>query len=246
MTLENNDSRALEEWHEQDRAERITTIRRRAKQLFGKSFLLNNIGDREAEQIARQLLSTAASAFWNSEDTTFEELAHEELDQYGRWVRETFGCRLAFEDGVYYQRCPVAIAHKRVGMSIGFTARQTVCSICGDDISECDHRSNLLYEVQGGVGSSGYCPVCGGSECDEHSPQKTYKVAPIRIIIKADLHEVSVVRKPANPDARITSIPVDTSNLKEVLGASFQIGDAVNCDRCLNQCRGIEEIDSLR
>lgn len=236
---------ASKEWHEQHSLERIDKIRRNAKRLFDKSWLLNQIGDSEAEAAARGLLRVAASAFWNSEDTGLEQSTHEELDEYGRWVRETFGCYLAFEHRTYYQRCPVAIAHKRIGMSVGFTARTVLCSICGDDVSDCPHRSDTLYEVRGGVGPSGFCPVCGSSECQEHSAEENFRVPPIRIITRADLHEVSFVRKPAYADARLTSIPVDMKNLRDVLGPTFREGSAVSCDRCLRECRGIEELESL-
>ena len=236
---------ASNKWYMQRRLERINEIRRHARRLYGKSILLKQIGDQEAESAAQELLKTAASAFWNAEDTSLESLTHEELDQYGKWFRQNFKCHLRFEAGSYYQVCPVAIAHKRVGLSIGFTARITICSICGDDTSECPHRSDRLYEVPGGAGPSGYCTVCGGSDCQEHSPDEVYLTAPIRIITKADMHEVSIVRKPAQPDARMTKIPVDMGSLKNVLGNSFKVGYPVSCDRCLNPCRGIEEVASL-
>lgn len=243
--LPNDGGYASEAWYMQRRLERVNDIRRNAKRLYGKSVLLKQIGDKEAELAARKLLGVAASAFWNAEDTDLEVLAHEELDQYGKWVRSNFVCHLSFEGGTYYQTCPVAIAHKRMGLSIGFTARVAICSICGEDMSECIHRADRLYEVPGGAGPSGYCSVCGGSECQEHSPDEMFLVAPIRIVTEADLHEVSVVRKPAQPDARITKVPVDGNNLRSVLSPSFEVGDPVTCDRCLNACRGIEEISSL-
>jgi hypothetical protein len=245
--MANDEPSTADEWIKRHQIERIEDLRKQARRLYGKSVMLQNTGDKEGEVTARNMLATAASAFWNSEDTELEPVTHDEMDQYGRWVRECYGCWLAYEAGSYYQRCPIAIAHKRVGMSIGFTARSRICSICGEDFVECPHSSSQLYEVKGGVGPSGYCPVCGKPECEAHSPEQTYRVPPMRIVTEiATLHEISLVRKPAQPDARLTSIPVDISSLRQALGASFSPGDRVSCDRCLNECRGIEEIPSLR
>lgn len=233
---------SAEDWYERRRVEKIDEIRSRARRLFGKSVMLVGIGDTEAEATARRMLQVAASAFWNAEDSEYEDDTHHELDKYGRWVRENFVCQLTFEDGAYYQRCPVAIAHLKVGMSIGFTA-QRICSICGDDISECPHRSDTLYEVSGGIGPHGLCRVCGGSNCNEHMPDQTYSVPPTRIIMEIDnLHEISLVRKPAQPDARLASIPVGVESLRASLGPSFRPGIRVKCDRCLGRCGGIEEV----
>jgi len=101
------------------------------------------------------MLREAASAFWTAEDTELESATHEEMDTYGRWVRSTFGCHLAFESGSYYQCCPIAIAHKRVGVSIGFDAKHRICTLCGEDLTECPHLIGRLYEVPGGVGPAG-------------------------------------------------------------------------------------------
>jgi hypothetical protein len=228
-----------EEWYASNRRDRIDSLRRETKRLFGKAVLLRGMHDPEAEGVARAMLQRAASAFWNAEDTEFEVNTHGELDGYGRWVRETFGCKLHFEEGTYYQRCPVAIAHLRVGLSVGFTARHRLCSICGEEYADCPHSASELYEVRGGVGPSGYCAVCGGSECSDHSPEQTYLTPPTQIVTEiASLHEVSIVRKPAQPDARLTSIPVSISALHETLGEPFPPGRPISCDRCLNPCEG--------
>ena len=58
-----------------------------------------------------------------------------------------------------YQTCPVALAHNRIGMSIGGTAKR-LCSLCGDDLSECEHTPGTSYLVPGGVSSLGWCRVC--------------------------------------------------------------------------------------
>src|SRR5262245_4213319 len=63
----------------------------------------------------RQSHRTLRSAMNWLEDTPDFERAHWLLDAAGRLARQTFfgGCEIVFEDGTYYQRCPVALAHNR-------------------------------------------------------------------------------------------------------------------------------------
>jgi hypothetical protein len=240
----NNDPepRTADEWYVYQREARINSLRQQARRLYGKSSLQADIGTPEAESVARTMLAIAASAFWNAEDTELESVTHREMDDYGRWVRTTFGCHLTYESGTYHQRCPVAIAHKRVGMSMGFTVRQRICSICGDDWADCPHSPKELYDVPGGLDEKGKCHVCAAEHCAEHLPGQTYRTPPIAIVTEIeDLHEVSFVRKPAQPDARPTSFPVDTTHLDP----SFEPGTIINCNRCIRPCEGIEEIPGL-
>jgi hypothetical protein len=48
------------------------------------------------------------------EDSEHFEQAHRTLDDAGRFIRQSFGCTLAFKDGAYRQDCPVALAHNRI------------------------------------------------------------------------------------------------------------------------------------
>jgi hypothetical protein len=231
--------RTAEEWYASQKEKRINALREQARRLYGRSSLYSDIGAPEAESIGRKMLATAASAFWNAEDTKLETVTHSEMDDYGRWVRTTFGCNLTYESGNYHQRCPVAIAHKRVGMSIGFTVRQRICSICGNDWADCPHSPSKLYDVPGGLNERGVCHVCAAEDCTDHLPGYIYRTPPIAIVTEIEeLHEISLVRKPAQPDARPTSLPVDIAPL----GLSFSPGTAINCNRCIRPCTGIEEI----
>jgi hypothetical protein len=234
-----------DEWYANERRARVEELQRQARRLYGQSSLWFDIGDPQAESVARRMLGVAASAFWNAEDTELESSTHSEMDSYGAWVRRTFGCHLAYDSGTYYQRCPVAIAHKRIGMSVGFTVRRRICSICSEDWSDCIHSPNELYDVPGGPNQEGYCRVCGIEDCTKHRPEQTYRMPPIAIVTEVEqLNEISLVPKPAQPDARLTSLPVDTESLRAALGASFSPGMPVSCDRCLGPCGGIEEFPS--
>ena len=198
----------------------------------------------EAETKARSSAKTLRSAMDWLEDTAHFEEAHRELDQAGRFIRQNFGCRLAFQDGTYRQDCPVALAHNRIGMSIGAILNKASCSICRRDPHDCSHITGRIYD---------------GNRC-------------VRIIEEAELLEVSLVDRPSMPDARIMSITILDSELKEQLGPNFQPGVPLSCkespldnlagahvtdlrgfvlvrkrcctgtpNRCLSDCDGVED-----
>lgn len=194
-----------------------------------------------AESEARAAIDAAVRGFWRAEDTPLEEPLHRLMHRIGRWTREHFGCFLHFDGEKYEQRCPLAIAHKRFGFSIGFTA-QRICSICGEDLSECPHIRGRAYWVRGGRGPSGHCPVCMEEDC-EHSPETLHRVSVVAIIKEMRGRELSVVRRPAFPEARMRTEPISTADLAEHLGEDFRPGIEVSCDLCLGDCWGFTEID---
>ena len=165
----------------------------------------------EPERQARLALRTLRSALDWLEDTEHFKDAHEALDQAGKRVRLTFGCRVAFDsERGYAQTCPVALAHNRIGMSPTIVIEESKCSICGNDPEECDHITGQTYD---GV----YC---------------------IRRITKARILEISLVNRPNQPDARIEYCSISYNDLREELGPSFQYGMDVSCDNCLSPCKG--------
>jgi hypothetical protein len=161
----------------------------------------------------RGALATLRSAMNWLEDTEHFEAAHSMLDKAGVLARTEFaeGCALPYENGTYFMDCPVALAHNRVGMSIGFIARAVECSICGRDPDECTHITGRIYD---------------GKRC-------------IRRITDLDLIDVSFVARPKQPDARIMRMSVDMSDLREWIGQEFTPGVPVTCHRCLGECDGV-------
>lgn len=193
---------------------------------------------RRAERRAREALGWFASALNWAEDGRFEAEAHERMDEAGRWVRETFGCTLHQEGFAYMQTCPVALGHNRIGMSVGGYAKR-ICSLCGLDVSDCEHLRGRAYLVPGGADDLGWCRVCTSRDGCDHNETEMYRAGVVAIITEMRLDEVSVVGKPAHPDARFTSVPIDGSQLQAHLGAEWSPGMAVNCDRCLTACGGL-------
>jgi hypothetical protein len=192
----------------------------------------------EAERLARAALESLAHALNWAEDGPRESETHQRLDEAGRWVRTTFGCQLEQEGTTYFVSCPVRLGHVRVGLSIGGTAHRT-CSLCGEDLSECEHQRGVAYIVPGGVADLGWCRVCTNAECTAHAPDQTYRTGVVAIIRDMDLDEVSFVSRPAQPDVRIQRQSIDMADLRAALGEQWKPGMAVSCDFCLHPCSGL-------
>lgn len=191
-----------------------------------------------AEQVARTALHAFAHALNWAEDSPREETVHQRLDEAGGWIRTIFGCVLEQEGKSYFETCPVKLGHVRVGLSVGGTACRT-CSLCGEDLSECEHHRGVAYLVPGGVTDLPWCRVCTNSTCIKHSPGQTYRTGLVALIREMDLVEISFVSKPAQPDARIQRQSIDTADLRTALGEGWAPGMPVNCDFCLQSCRGL-------
>lgn len=182
-----------------------------AENAFAKAAELERAGSSEAESAAREALSVFRSAMNWLEDTDRFEEAHRRLDAAGVFVRRNFGCQLHQEGTYYEQRCPVALAHNRIGLSPGLVIRESQCSICGLSPADCAHVTGRTYDGE-------FCA---------------------RRITKADVLEVSLVNRPSQPDARITAMSVDNAELAAALGPSWRPGVPVSCDRCLSPCDGV-------
>lgn len=202
-----------DEWILQQASERLLRANRALGQV--RIQVLTGGSRKVANALGRDALSLFRSAMDWSEGTALFDRAHHELDLAGRYMREKFGCELHFEKGSYLQRCPVALAHTRIGLSPGYIVEDARCSICGRDPEDCTHITGRTYDGQ----------MC------------------VREIHSAKLVEVSFVPRPANPDARITSETLDMRDLRRQFGPSFKPGVRISCDRCLNRCLGVNEVD---
>lgn len=165
----------------------------------------------EAEAQARAAFDELRSAMnWLEDSPLFEE-AHEALDAAGIFTRRTFGCWLHREGTSYSQQCPVALAHNRIGMSLGFIIEKSECTVCHQAPETCSHITGRVYD---------------GTFC-------------ARLITQGRILDLSIVARPAQPDARIESIGMPVAELQEALGPTFTPGMDVSCDRCLSPCDGV-------
>jgi hypothetical protein len=145
---EGSDAGDASDLHEVRRLRPIREYRAAAKRHFYAAKQLATRDARAAEHEARQAITDAVKAFWWAEDSELEAEQHRLMHEIGEWTRERFGCWLHSEDGRYTVRCPIVLAHKRLGFSVGYIAK-LVCSICAGDVSECPHMPDRAYWVRG-------------------------------------------------------------------------------------------------
>lgn len=218
----------------------VTSAHDAAEELFSSANDLLALSVERAEEYARRALRSCAEAYWYAERGSHAAGEHAYLHEIGHWTRTVFGCELDFDGSDYSTSCPVLLADKRYGFSVGYVARKW-CSICDEDISECGHRRRSLYWVRGGPTSFGPCRVCGGDGC-HHEPDRLYKAPVVSVVKEIEmLEEVSLVHVPAQPLARPVKLQIDASELAQALGADFHVGVRVSCDHCLETYHGLPE-----
>ncbi|MET9722421.1 hypothetical protein [Streptomyces zaomyceticus] len=189
------------------------------------------------ESMARESLVRAVDAFNFLEDTDLSELAHQHAHEVAALVCGIFGCRIEYSDGSYWDACRLSLMHKRVGMSAGFTAARR-CSICEEDIDLCPHLLDTRYEVRVERSSDGTCSICGRINCS-HGDGELALVYPHPVMDEGRIHEVTLVRRPRDPLARITKLELDAALLARTLGGNPD-GRDVWCHRCLHPCAGFK------
>jgi hypothetical protein len=196
-------------------------------------------GNSTAEQELRSAVDVHWSAMnWLEDDEGFDT-AHDEIHGVGRVLRENFetGCSLGpRDDGSFAHTCPVFLSHKRFGMSVGMTGN-SICSVCYEDASECPHIPGERYEIV--ASHEPWCNVCGEQNCPNHVVGTRYPSEMGIVITEAELHEVSIVSRPAQPDARIRTIPIDRTEVEAAIG-QLPDGAYLRCDKCLGPCDGFD------
>ncbi len=212
---------------------------------YGRAVRLEDLLPEEANGAIRHALRLAASALNYLEGSPHESSVHTDLHRFGAWAHKHFpkDCRFEWNGDSYEHRCPVAIAHKRFGFSPGFTSRP-LCSLCGSDSASCEHIPGQIYQVHGGS-VRGRCRVCGADECSAHSSDGFYEAVACNILTDLEFREVSFVSVPAQPDARLTAIPVSTDALWERFGSRFKPGvTTISCHECAAPCQGFDYLHS--
>lgn len=186
---------------------------------------------------ADKALHHAAKAFWWAEDSRYEVKQHALIHEIALWKSQNLGCYMQFEGGQYQQRCTVVLTHKKVGFSVGMLT-QFECSICDGDLTECPHRRGRAYWVRGTRNAEGKCRICNELDCG-HRDDEVYRTRVIATGRKSILEEVSIVRRPANPDARLQAVPYGASRIAKLFGPTY--GMPVRCYVCSNACPGFTE-----
>ena len=155
---------------------------------------------------------------------------HDQVHTFGRLVGGLYGCWLKWDGEVWLDTCPVVLAHVRAGQSAGFTGTW-ICSICGEELSSCEHHGLETYEVEVSR-SEGVCSACRITACD-HMPGQLVAVDQVAILVEGEIHEVSVTNSPREPHARFTEIELRPQ--PPPLGRERA---RLRCSRCTEQCGG--------
>jgi hypothetical protein len=162
--------------------------------------------------------------------------AHALVHRCGDVVGGMFGCWLSYEDDAWYDECETSLMHIPFGNSMGFTARH-LCSICGEDFGDCEHRRGELYAVTVSRTTDGLCSVCGEQLCD-HVLGTSIEAAATSQLDDIELHEVSLTPRPRDPLARITAREIETAELARFLGQDPAPEAKVQNHACMAQCEG--------
>jgi len=190
---------------------------------------------REGEGPAREALGRAVNALNLLEDLREADEAHALIHEVGAFVSWHFGCKIGLSDGEWQWRCPVILSHLRFGNSVGFTAIR-YCSICDEDISECDHLPDRLYRVT--VTDPSNCP-CGNHSCT-HLAGDSLEVYPHAVTKEADLEEVSVVARPRDPLARYSELLFTPRRMARMMGRDIPAAvRGMECFHCRQECTGM-------
>lgn len=246
-TLVGKDAGPSHSAHEEAYLRHINECREKAKTAYLRAIYAHMFRkNKEARGHIDRALQAISEAFWCAEGTKIEESQHELLHEIAKWKHDSLGCYLIKSGNNYINRCSIVITHKRLGFSIGFTA-DSVCALCNKDEFECEHSSSRTYWVKGGLNDKNVCNACGEGDCLEHSEEYIYKICPSRRLANPVLYEVSMVRRPAVPTARLTEIPVSRKEIEAALGPIDEsAGMVYACHACGGNCPGFIEFPDHR
>lgn len=211
----------------------------------------------QAEETARQAVTAAVNAYLWLQDAMLEEDPHTEialptgsvtledalneahalLHESGDLVGGLFGCKMLEQDGAWFRRCPVQLAHIPLANSIGFTCRYK-CSLCREDFSECPHTRGATYDVVPELNGD-LCSLCARPAVDcDHQPGTPVRAVAGVLMTDIELREISLVHRARDPLARITALEVPQNELHSHLGFTPEARHgAVLCHTCMYPCQ---------
>ena len=186
----------------------------------------------EAESTLREALTHLRRAFnWSDRDP---HVLHE-LHSLGREIHDRFSCKLASSEGRYQIECPVRLAHIPLGLSLGGSSR-SICSICGEDPFDCNHLRGRSYDRVRAMRTGSACNICHQSECQHNVGEEYDGVEAVHIVSDLKVDEISLVPKPAMPDATFLSLSIPERDIRDQLpdeeADSYEPGMQLYCHHC--------------
>ena len=201
--------------------------------LRARLIALADSGKLPGEQVARFGLARAVDANYDLSESTGAAGAHKRMHHLGEFVSGLYCCFVEWdaEQALWFARCAVALSHTGLGVSPGFTA-DLHCSICDEDVADCEHYPDSLYDVTAVHTVGGFCSICQKSACD-HKIGCVYKVSQSNIFCNIEFQEGSLTPTPREPRARVTGIEVDPQP-----SPPKHLTSRRRCLQCLVTCPG--------
>ena len=165
------------------------------------------------------------------------------LHNIGRRIHSEFRCPIKFEDGNYWEDCPVILSHGKYGVSIGASGK-SICSICGEDVLSCIHVNGRFYDNVVARRIHGMCNICHKENgCTHIEGQVHNGVEAISIVVDLNPDHVALTENPSNPLCAITALSLPLSDIWKSLSErekhEFVYGKTtLYCHHCL-LCSGI-------
>ena len=132
-----------------------------ANQLIGKI----EQSKQYTEENLRHIMELYLDAFWVFPEyrAKFSNTIH----QIGRDLEKQFECKFIYSDNhhAYYIACPAILLHNDFGFSLRGTEKYK-CSICGKQITECEHITGEFYDDIVCNKITGRCNICNKTECN--------------------------------------------------------------------------------
>jgi len=197
-----------------------------------KDKLKNNLKI-DAEKIYRDsLVKIREAILWNPENDNYREFLH----KIGIQIHDLFDCKIEPNQGQYSITCPVMLSHLKGGFSIGGYGT-TICSICGDNIMNCEHTKGDAYSGIVAKRHHGICNICGKKVCKHQEGKEYNNVMAFGIITNMTLDHISYVENPANPLCAIEMYTLSKSDILGLLPETekdfFIYGETIiNCHHC--------------
>jgi len=185
-------------------------LARKARRLCHEAGVAERAGDPRAEQLYREAIEHFVDAFLI--DRPGHAVCFTEAHAIGRHVAERYGCAMKHAgDGYWTAPCGVLALHRRLGASwAGPTIGQ--CSVCRAGDLECDHVPGRWYE---------------GVHCH-------------RIVVEAELRDISLVPFPDDPRTYRTEIARTPREIRAVRGRPLRRGEVPLCTHCTESCDGAD------
>ena len=194
------------------------------------------------ESELRYLMRLFLDALWVYKELR-ESIAFN-IHQIGRILDNAFSCQLAYDNKKqkYYSDCPAQLLHNDFGFSMRGTEKYK-CSICGNDVLDCNHLTGEYYDNVKCMRIEGLCNICFKNDCKEHISGKFYDHVPAHKIAY-DVHIITfdMVEDPAMKYARVTKVyfSKEELNLSDEEKKTFIYGKSkLFCHHC-SVCKGYD------